>query len=368
MVLFCPTCGEAAVKNANYCVRCGTDLQSIGLTSSPSSEAEALPAPEATKSAVDVAPVEASVPAAPPPRLQDTRSFFSWRMTNPLFYFLVTVATVGVMAPPVLSILVGEKLPGNQHSAMVLWFVFLAYAIQRRGGRGRGMSLLLAVIAALGVALSLGFADGLVNRDRHTIEREWARNKALAAMKDVDPKAYDALRSQVLSVLRSEPESDERVLKIGNRVTAALQVYGQRTSDAALVNHYRAKHAHLKQLLNLDPSLCYRYAWGIASPALTKLPDAIRNENLELMALVIRNAGPSARTFNVAQAENSLDQVHAMTEKRLGKDSALIEALYKPSGDSLGTCRAMIAFSGSLIDTLSVPDAANVLRYMAQSR
>lgn len=369
MVLFCPTCGEPTVKNANYCARCGAELPSTGATPLP---------PPVQQISAEVAKAEVVVPSAaisaesqtptppPPPKRQST--FFSVRMSNSFFWLLVGVLTVGVLAAAVLPVVAGHKPPGNQVGTMVLWLIILAYAVLRRGGRSRPMSLVLAVVAAFGIAVSIEFADRLVNRDAYTIDREWSKNKALATMKAVDPKAYDALRAEVLRVVRAEPESDGRTATISSRVSAAMQAYGQRTSDAALVNQYRGKHGHLKQLLNQDPALCYYYSWGIASPALSKMSDAIRSENLDLLSAVIASAGPAIRPVNTAQAESSLDRIFAVAEKRLGKESALMQALDKPTGDTLGTCKAMIAFSGSLIDTLSVPDAANVLRYMAQTR
>jgi hypothetical protein len=352
MILFCPKCGDQLRRDANFCVRCGVDLRGVAQPMQSDGSLPTSTMPTATS------PNERAQNSSNP-----KKSTLSFKTSNGFFYSLVTFLAVSALAAPIIYIGAGEKM-GKQSAPFFIWVVILSYAVLKRLGRSRSVSLFSAIAIAFGALALVGVADGLVNSDRYAIEREWDKNSALVAIKENDPKAYSKLLSDVAKTLRTEPKPPERQQKAALQISSAMKVYFQRTSESALIGFYKAKHRHLSVLIHQDPSLCYEYSWGSLSTEMLKLPEAIRNENKVLLANVIKSASPSAVTVNAQRAQQSLEKVYAFAERKLGEEAVLLGNLEKRSGDAIGTCKAMVAFSGTLINVLSAPDAANLIRYL----
>jgi hypothetical protein len=301
--------------------------------------------------------------------LESKGSFLSFKVGNWIFYSFFSLLAIGGLSGPAIFIATGQKVPSNLGLASIFWVLVLSYLLLRRLKCGRLASSLTALaMGVLWIGL-IGTAERFSNPERYAIEREWKKNPVFLAMKEKDPKAYEHLLSAVAKKWKELSTQDAQQRATEKLVATAIGSFVERASDLDVIGSYRAIHRQWTLLLKEDAQMCYAYAWGVAAP--TSLPEAIRIENKNLLANSIRGATPLPAKVEVAQALAALDKVIAEATRRLGKDAALLENLDdldRARGDPIGSCKAAVAFGGTLLDVLPAGAAANAIRYLRQSR
>lgn len=378
MLNYCPKCGEKVVKEAAFCVRCGFHLSDISATPDAEGAGEFAKARiDGDTSTTSTAPkrklfglfrlLRRSAKGESPSNDPQTPR----RLVRPvLFYGILSLLVIGILAAMLLPIVAGQAPRGRDIGGAAFWAAICTYLVLRRRNKSKTFASLFSALALIATPAITGLVDGVINRDRYALNREFLKNPAIAAIRDNDPKAYEEFLVRILTISRNTVDNDARrkdvVAEFASFYRLYLRRYLRRTADDALVNLYRAQLRQMYSLRIADPERCYRYGLGHYAPPLSK--GVVSEENRELLetiAAVIRaGINQPERPVDQAKAQESIDKAYTVAESRLGPEAHLLKLIDDPKANFAGACKGLVAVMQSILE-LPPAETANVLRSFA---
>lgn len=273
---------------------------------------------------------------------------------------------IGIVAAVMLPIAAGHTPRGQEVGGAAFWAAICTYLILRRRNRTQAFASLFAVVALLATAPLIGLIDGVVNRDRYALNREFSDNPAISVIRVNDRKTYDDFLMRILKISREPADNAARGKIIAAEFASLYRRYLRSTTDAALISLYRANLRRLNSLRATDPERCYRYGLGQYTRAQSKEGISEENrESVEMMAAVIRaGINQPERAVHQGRAQESIDKAYAVAEFRLGADAHVLNLIDDPKANFAGACKGMIALMQSILE-LPPTESANVLRSFA---
>jgi len=374
MLNYCPKCGEKVVKDAAFCVTCGLSLSEAIASSDAAGTAKSL-MQRVDKNAVTDATPQIRKPfglawllrRSPKIESPSTEPQAPKRPVRPaIFYGALSFVVFGIVSAMLIPISLGHAPGGREIGGAALWAAICTYFVLRRRNNSQAFSLISAVVALVATPAIVGLVDGVVNRDRYALIREFSINPAIAAIRDNDPKAYEGFLVRILEISRGTADDDARRKDVVTEFTSLYRRYLRRTADAALINLYGAQLRRMNSLRIVDPERCYRYGLGHYTPAPSKgVTSEDNRESLELIAAVIRaGINQPERPVNQAKAQESIDKAYTVAESRLAAEAHLLKLIDDPKGNFPGACKGLITLMQSILE-LPPAESANVFRSFA---
>lgn len=374
MLNYCPNCGEKVVKDAAFCVRCGVNLYEI--TASPNAAGTAeLAKPRVDETASTTSPAEKRKlfslfqPLRRSPKIESppTEPQAPKHSVRPaIFYGALSFVVFGIVSTMLIPISLGHAPGGREIGGAALWAAICTYLVLRRRNKSQTFSSISAVVALVATPAIVGLVDGVVNRDRYALNREFLGNPAIAAIKDNDPKAYEGFLVRILEISRGTADDHARRKDVVAEFTTLYRRYLRRTPDAALINLYGAQVRRMNRLRIVDPERCYRYGLGHYTSA--PLKEGVSEDNRELLEIIgaVIRAGINQpdRPVHQGRAQESIDKAFTLAESRLGAEAHLLTLIDDSKGNFGGACKGLIALLESILE-LPPAESANVLRSFA---
>ena len=199
------------------------------------------------------------------------------------------------------------------------------------------------------------------------IESAFQGIPAFQAIKEHDPKTYQAMVTELATALNNGATEAEILAKVRSHIGRVIQTRLPSASDEAVVDYMKIMLAEMKELDSRGNDLCYRFLFPEESGPIDGrkyFSAEMQQADLAALALVIKTSAENPQPPPAeAEVSRQLSPIYQELGKEYGDDLLMLQHPTAPNVDKNKICTMAMSLYSKILE-LSENESGKILRFM----